>query len=337
MARQPTIADLIETWAPRLQKAFLDAIALIRDRAQIGVIATMLERGDVDGAVRAVGLDPVAFRDFDRALADTFDAGGNAAMGRVPAVREPSGHRLNILFDARNPVAESWLRDHSSTLIADIVADQRVAVRQALTAGMAAGQNPRDVALDVVGRINATTGKREGGVVGLTASQEAWARNYADELARGDPAALTRALRDKRFDRAVQKAVKDGVPIPADLRAKMVLAYRNRALRYRGEAIGRTEAMTSLHQAQDESFRQAIEAGQVRRQDVRKVWRSAGDARVRDTHRHLNGQSVGMTETFRSTSGARLRYPGDPQAPAGEVINCRCACEYRVDFLANVA
>lgn len=337
MARQPTIADLIETWAPRLQKAFLDAVSVILDRAQVGLIATMLERGDVDGAIRAVGLDPVAFRDLDRSLGETFDAGGNAAMGRVPAVREPSGHRLDILFDTRNPVAESWLRDHSSTLVTDIVADQRVAIRQALTAGMAAGQNPRTVALDLVGRVDAATGKRAGGTIGLTASQEAWARNYAEELARADPAALSRSLRDKRFDRAVQKAIKDGVPISADLQAKMIAAYRNRALRYRAEAIGRTEAMTALHQAQDESFRQAIEAGQIRRQDVRKVWRSAGDARVRDTHRSLNGQSVGMSDTFRSSSGARLRFPGDPQAPASEIINCRCACEYRVDYLANVA
>lgn len=337
MSRPLNIEDLIATWAPRLAKAFMDAIALIRDRAQVGLIAIMLERGDIDGAVRAVGLDPVAFRDLDRAIAEAFDAGGNAAMGRVPAVREPSGHRLDILFDARNPQAENWLRDHSSTLITEIVADQRTAVRQALTAGMAAGNNPRAVALDLVGRVTAPAGKRAGGSIGLTASQEQWARNYAEELASGDPKALTRTLRDARFDRTVAKAIKHGTPIPAETLEKMVAAYRNRALRYRAEAIGRTEAMTALHQAQDQGFKQAIGAGQIRAQDVRKVWRSASDGRVRDTHRALNGESVGMQASFTSPSGAQLRFPGDPLAPASETVNCRCSCEYRVDFLANVA
>lgn len=336
MAAGPDIGAMVEDWAPRVAKAFLEAIALIRDRAQIGQIATMLERGDVDGALRAVGLDPAAFRALDVAVAQAFEAGGNATTTKIPASRTAVGHRLDILFNARNPEAENWLRSHSATLVTDIVEDQRTMIRAALTAGMEAGRNPRTVALDLVGRINATTRRREGGTIGLTASQEAWVRNYEAELAAGDPKALTRTLRDKRFDRTVAKAIREGAPIPPETLAKMVAAYRNRALRYRGEAIGRTEAMAALHQAQDESFRQAIAAGQVDARDVRKVWHSAGDRRVRDTHRILNGESVGFTESFTSPSGARLRYPGDARAPAAEIIQCRCWCEYRIDFLANV-
>lgn len=336
MASGPDIAALIEAWAPQIARAFLEAFALVRDRAQIGLIGTMLERGDYEGSIRAVGLDPAAFRVLDTTLARAFEAGGGATATAIPANRTASGHRLDVLFNARNPEAEEWLRTHSATLISEIVDDQRTMIRQHLTAGMEKGKNPRTVALDLVGRINATTRRREGGAIGLTASQETWVRNYEAELAAGDPKALTRTLRDKRFDRTVAKAIREGAPIPPETLAKMVAAYRNRALRYRGEAIGRTEAMAALHQAQDESFRQAIAAGQVDPRDVRKVWHSAGDRRVRDTHRILNGESVGFTQSFTSPSGARLRYPGDARAPAAEIIQCRCWCEYRIDFLANV-
>ncbi|MFE1598188.1 phage minor head protein [Methylobacterium sp. ID0610] len=330
------LAALIETWAPQLQRAFLVAIADIADRAQIGVITAMIARGDIESAVTAVGLDPVAFRVLDAATAQAFEAGGNATVDGFPPARGPDGHRLRIRFDVRNPSAEDWLRDHSSRKVTEIVEDQRTMIRAALTAGMVAGRNPRDVALDLVGRIDPATKKRTGGTLGLTAHQEEWARRYADQLARLDPAALTRQLRDKRFDGAVKKAIAAGKPLGGEQIAKMLTAYRNRALRYRAETIGRTEAMAALHQSQDEATQQAINRGQINPVHVEEIWHATIDGRVRDTHRAMNGQRVRRGQPFVSPSGARLRYPGDPQAPAGETVNCRCWVEVRVDFLAGV-
>lgn len=43
----------------------------------------------------------------------------------------------------------------------------------------------------------------------------------------------------------------------------------------------------------------------------------------RDTHKELNGKRKPMGEAFETENG-KLRYPGDPSAPAEEVINCRC-------------
>lgn len=94
--------------------------------------------------------------------------------------------------------------------------------------------------------------------------------------------------------------------------------------------------MASLHAAQIEAFEQAIESGGVARQNVRKVWVATRDARTRDTHRALGGESVGIDDAFVSPSGARLRFPGDPEAPAAEVANCRCTMAIRIDHLANL-
>jgi len=330
--------QLIEQWDPVLRRAFLNGVSQIRDQVTIKVIADLLERGDIGGAVRTVALNSVSFRALDAAILQAFEAGGVYTTDRIPALREPSGYRLRVQFDVRNLRAEEWLRAHSSTLISRIIEDQRIAIRQHLTAGMEAGQSPRAVALDLVGRVNRTTGRREGGVIGLTASQEEWVRRYAAELA--DPAllrnALGRSLRDRRFDRSIMKALRDGTPLPADMQARMVTAYRNRALRYRAEVIARTEAMTALHRSQVEAFQQAIDAGQVNEQAVTKVWHSAADKRVRHTHQALHGQSVGFKAEFVSPSGARLAYPGDSSAPASEIIQCRCWMDIKIDFLAGI-
>lgn len=330
--------QLIEEWDPRLRKAFLDGVYRLRSRAQISAIAERLERGDIEGAIRAVGLDPASFRDLDRAIGQAYEAGGEFTTRQMPVATGSDGLRLVIQFSVRNFRAEEWLRTYSSDLIRDIVDDQRVMVRQHLVSGMQAGANPRTTALDLVGRVNPQTGRREGGVIGLTASQEEWVRNYEAELS--DPSrmkdALNRNLRDKRFDSAVNKAIRDGEPIPAGTRDAMVRNYRNRALRYRAETIARTESMRSLHAGQDESIRQAIESGAITRDQVEFIWRATSDKRTRDTHREMNGQRRKMGLPFESPSGARLEYPGDPSAPIAETANCRCWRETRIDFLRGI-
>lgn len=328
--------QLIEKWWPTIKDVFLAIVQTTRRRAQVRLIAEMLERGDVDGAVRAVHLDEASFRDLERAIERAYEDGGQYTAEKLPALRQPDGYRLDVVFNVRNPRAEAWLKDHSSTLVKEIVADQQQMIREALRAGMEAGQNPRTVALDLVGRIDPVTGNREGGKIGLTASQEAWAREYRTELQTLDANSLERALRDKRFDRTVAKAIREGKPIPAATVQKMVTAYTNRALRYRAETIARTEALTSLHAAQIEAARQAIDAGQISEGAVTKKWRNSAGNRVRDTHRALGGQTVAFEAKFVSPSGAQLLYPGDPSAPARERVACRCWQEIEVDFLAGI-
>jgi len=331
------IDELIDAWDSKLRRAFIAAVHALRDRAQVSLVVERLEKGDVAGALAAVDLDPIAFRSFESTIAQAFEDGGRATIDRVPALKQPDGFRLSIEFDVRNLRAEGWLRDHSGKAVTEILADQRDMVRSALVAGMEAGRNPRSVALDLVGRINAATGRREGGLIGLTSSQEVWVRGFAQELADvPSAAALDRKLRDKRFDSAIRKAIAEQKPLPAELREKMLVAYRNRALRLRAETIARTEAMVALHESQSVAMQAAIQSGAIDEDQVAFVWRTARDARVRDTHRTMNGQRAVLGQPFISGSGARIRYPGDPAAPAAEVINCRCWREPKIDYLRGI-
>lgn len=330
--------QLIDAFDPVLRKAFLDSVYALRNQAHIDQIARMLEKGDVEGAIRAVGLDPVAFRVFDKAIVDAFEAGGNATVRIIPIITDAQGFRVVVQFNIRNPAAEQWLNDHSGTLIKEIMDDQRIMIREYLLAGMQAGNNPRTTALDLVGRIGAS-GRRENGIIGLTSSQAEWVRKYSAELASDNPrTALERQLRDKRFDRAVISAAEKGEPIPAELRGKMVDAYENRALRYRAEAIARTEAMASLHESQQQAMEQAVASGAISQDAVTFTWRTAKprDKKARESHTPMDGQTVAMGEKFITGDGNELEYPGDPSADPAETIFCRCWREPSVDFLAGI-
>jgi hypothetical protein len=328
--------NLIDKWDLELRKAFLDAVYQMRNTAHIEQIANMLAQGDVTGAVQAVGLDPVQFRRFDRTFEAAFEEGGNTTAKLIPVTRNAEGFRTVVQFSIRNQSAEQWLRAHSSKFVVEVLEDQRNMIREHLTDGMVKGVNPRTAALELVGRIG-PSGRREGGVVGLTSSQSEWVRNYSAELASETPGdALQRDLRDRRFDPAVRRAISTGEPIPAALREKMVTSYKNRALKFRADAIARTEAMAALHQSQDEAMRQGISQGAISAENVTYIWRATDDDRTRDSHRVMDGQTVAQDEAFITGNGVQLMYPGDPNGPPEEIINCRCWREPNVDFLAGV-
>ncbi|BAQ44397.1 hypothetical protein [Methylobacterium aquaticum] len=321
------LGTLLDAWAPKVAQAFQRVVADIKGLVQPSHVAARLVAVGPDAAATAVPLQPALFRPLDQAIEQAFEGGGKATIDALPAARGPDGGRIRTIFDIRSPAAEAWLRDHSSTLVREIIDDQRAAIRARLVAGMEAGRNPRDVALDLVGRVDRATGRRVGGIIGLTAYQEAIVRNYAAELARADAAALDRQLRDPRYDGALKRAIAEGKPLAADQITRMVAAYESRMLRHRGETIAKTETTPALYEARIQALEQASASGRIDIGEVRKRWRDSGGPNVRHTHRLLNGQTVPARASFVSSSGAILRYPADPRAPAAERVNCECDIE----------
>jgi hypothetical protein len=337
--RQRLLEPLLQKWGPEIARAFLASVDLVVNDADFARLQRRIAAGDISGALDALFLNAAAFAQFSAALASSFNAGGSAATQSMPK-RRPDGTRLVVRFDGSNPQAEQWLRDYSSQKVAEILEDQRNMVRDRLSRGMARGDNPRTVALDLVGRIDKATGKREGGLIGLTQRQEASIAKAADELSGVDREMLenylSRKLRNKSFDRHVVKALRDGTPIPADIRRKMVTALRNATLKFRGDMIGRTEALSVLHRGRYQAFAQAITSGEVSADEVTRSWQSASDNRVRESHAKMNGQTIGFYEYYTTPSGAKLLFPGDPAGPASEIINCRCTENIRINFLSRL-
>lgn len=84
----------------------------------------------------------------------------------------------------------------------------------------------------------------------------------------------------------------------------------------RAFTIARTEALTAVSLGQDAAFQDAktVIPG------LKKKWITAGDGRVRDSHKDLDGKEVEADEDF----SYNLAYPRDTRGSAADVINCRC-------------
>lgn len=336
MATKQTLLDLIDRFTPELRRRFLASVQDIKDQARISQIQAALEAGNINAAINALGLEPAAMRPLTAATEQAFETGGIFTASQFQRPSSQAAFR----FDVRNSRAEATLRGITSW-DQTFTDDQFDMIRDFLNDGMARGINPRQMALDLVGRIDKATGRRTGGIIGLNNQQERYLANARRELAalHDDAEALARykarTLRDARFDSVVNKAAKNGTPLTQTQIDQLSTRYSDNLLQWRGETIARDQSIKALNSAQQEATQQLIDSGAVDQQDIQREWDATGDNRTRETHRDMDGQKVGLDEPFISPSGARMMFPGDSSlgAPPEETIQCRCRVRLRIDYI----
>ena len=320
-----------------VQKAFLEAFNKARTFAKIKALVDAVQTGNVDQIMSAIGIRESLYSGLTETVRNAYVQGGTAAIiADLPK-------RLAMEFNINNPRAETWLRNRSSQLITgDLIPQQRAAIQVMLQEGMIKGKNPRSVALDIVGRIS-ETGRRSGGVIGLTEQQAMYVSNMADDLYSWNAASerlnpvnpryFNRKLRDRRFDKIVRESMESGTPLPKATREKIVARYSDRMLKHRGDTIGRTEALRALNESSDEALRQIVDEGLAPKESAVRIWRHSYSKDEREGHLMMDGQEAKLDEYFTNPlTGAMLRYPGD--GPASEAVNCRCWIEHSIDFAA---
>lgn len=92
-----------------------------------------------------------------------------------------------------------------------------------------------------------------------------------------------------------------------------------------------TIARTETHKAANVSeFTRAKEASVDAGLNVIVEWLSTNDGRVRDSHKHANGQKRPIGQSF-LVGGDAMKHPADPSASAANTINCRCVLSYSVE------
>jgi len=339
----PDLLAIQTSHEAKVLAAFRESIQAVRDQATIAEIVRLLEAGDVDGVITLLDLDQSTFEPLEEAIRQAYREGGLVGAEQIGSIPIDAG-TVAAKFSMQSQAAVQWITNMSARLVTEIVDDQRQMIRERLTEAVSSGVNPRTAALDLVGRIDQRTKKRAGGFIGLTSGQAKWAANARTELESLDSSYFQRKLRDKRYDSTIRKAINEGKPLNQTQIARIVNSMQHKILKYRGDVISRTESLNALRAGQYEAIRQAAEKGEVSLQEVMKEWDATMDKRTRLDHMEMEATYSGdgaipFNQVFIAPDGSRLRFPGDVElgASAKEVIQCRCRCVYKIDFIGRQA
>lgn len=219
--------------------------------------------------------------------------------------------RPGIAFDQLSPDVITGIRTLDSRVITTISTEVRETVRQAIKRGIEAGESPRAIA----------RGLRD--VVGLAPNQANAVANFRGLLEIGDREALSRKLRDKRFD-ATLKSGKTLTPEQID---RMTSAYQRRMVNWHAETVSRTTALDAQRLGQRISWKQAIDQGIVDNRLLMKRRIVTLDGRERPEHHAMNGQVRRFDEPY-----------SNGEMVSGDLSwNCRCVDQYFVATPAFLA
>lgn len=125
----------------------------------------------------------------------------------------------------------------------------------------------------------------------------------------------------KHITAQISRGISSGLTtqqIAHNLAGKMTGTYNNPKGAY---AYAKRIARTEGHRIQCQGTMDAMYGAREKGADVVKKWDAALDARTRNSHAKVDGEWKELDERF--SNG--LRFPGDPNGAAAEVINCRCA------------
>lgn len=328
-----TLAEIESKYGSKVSLAFADAIDGLRNDVILKRVTDAIARGDIEGALRALNIDDAVFSGVRQQLAAAFAESGTAVLAVVKL--DPPGETRGVLrWNVGNPEAEKALSEWLGAKITQITEDTREAARTALSEGFAKGQGPRQIALDVVGRVG-PNGRRVGGVLGLSAQQERWVSNMRQYLQDGDLERVLRmSKRDRRFDRSILKLIREGKQPTAKQIETWTGRYADRLLKLRGDTISRTETAAAVEQGRFDAFRQGMAAKGYPEQYAIKEWRHGGGGmKPRVQHVAEDATEVnGLNTPFQMPDGTLIQYPHAPEAPAKHVINCTCSLLIRMDW-----
>lgn len=325
-----------------IARAFLVDVRFVRRSVTLAAVQRALQRNNV-GAINDLLLNRAAFSQVLEELRTALLAGANQVQKAVPQnARTPDGARIAFRFDVRDPVVEEFLAATAATLVNDVVQQQREAIQFYLQRGLRLGQNPRQTALDIVGRVNRVTGNRVGGIIGLNAQQARAVAALKEALA--DPDTATRYFRlqrrDRRFDSMVKRSRRLGRPLTASQIERITSRYSDRLLQLRGETIARTETLEAMSTGRHQAMEQVVQKGGIDPRFVTRTWETNMDGRERRQHALMNRTSVtGYNQPFYLPDNTRMKHPGDRSLGAGadQIINCRCYERVDIDFIAAEA
>ena len=122
--------------------------------------------------------------------------------------------------------------------------------------------------------------------------------------------------------RVISVSQRDGLSV-AETAKRIQQRFEPRFSRARASTIARTETHSASSFANRQMGKELAGTGVT----LMKQWVSTNDDRTRLSHRIANGTKIPMEEDF-VVDGMKMKYTGDPNGGARNVINCRCVTIY---------
>lgn len=320
--QQREIERLLSQLEPRVAAAFADAIQAARRNVDFSALIEALDRGDLGAAIRLLDVPQGLLFPLEDAVRAAYIEGG-----QMVAIAAP---QALLGFAGSTPAALEWLRNLSSTRIQGIKADTLDAVRAALVSGRDQGMGARELATMIVGK--RVGNRREGGILGLTTQIADSIMSGRAKLLSGDPALMAEyldlKLRDRRYDRTIKKAIKEGRKLTVKEVDAILDAHKSKALAYRGRVIAKNETFSALEAGRYEAVAQAIENPDVAGATSR--WQHNLSLEPRLDHVAMSGTVVEFGQDFVFPDGTRMKYAHDPSGGIKHTAGCRCITVHRI-------
>lgn len=327
--------EQIDKLSPGLAAEFLSAVDNIRMSFTLRALTAGVGRGSEE-IIRLMRLDDEAFASMLLKRGDLFQSGAVDQVRALMLTAPKAYRRRSYTFDRNKQNAIEIMRRDGAAMVREISESTREAVRLVMLDGFENRRSAKQIALDLAGRLNRATGRREGGIIGLTSRQAQYVLSVREKLENLDMDYFKHTKRYKLSDSVVRRHMKEGRPIPKADIERLVRRYADGLLKYRAETIAQTETKSAYEAGRFEGFEQMVDTLGVPSQALRLGWIARSDNHTRDSHHHLHGKSVLPGTPFTTIHGNRMRFPGDRAYGAGaeDVINCRCTFDLWVDWKA---
>lgn len=333
-AQKAAIQALVKQLEPSIAKSFSDAVYSARGRVNIAELIAAMQSGDLAAAQNMLTMTDADFAPVKEAIRGAYVQSGQSAAAILPR-----GIAAKWGFDSFDPRAVAFITEHGAALVQGIIADTQEATQAVLTRALTEQRSLREAALDIVGRLNTRTGKREGGILGLTSQMTDEITNARAILS--DPNRLREYLvkdqvtgrwktkyarADQRFKNVVVKAINEGRGLTKAEIERGLELHKNKLLKVRGQMIARNEAFTAQATGRDLAMQQIKERPDIETVTVR--WQHNLSQNPRDDHVAMDGTVIDLGQTF-NFPDAQMKHPHDPAGGASHSIGCRCIAVYR--------
>ncbi|AHD02946.1 hypothetical protein [Leisingera methylohalidivorans] len=324
-SQRQALIEALRKLEPGIRRAFEDAIQRASSAISLKQVIELMEANRFEDLVRLLRIDQSVLYPLTEALRGGYIVGGN--LGSAVAPKSLIGY---FGFNGRHERAEAWLTQNGARFIQGITEESTQTVRTAVQAGIQQGRSSRAVAAELIGR--RVGSRRVGGYLGLTAQQADSIISGRSKLASGDPVQMREylglKLRDKRFDRTILKASREGRSITGKQLDQIMEAHRSKALRYRAKVVAKFEAREALAAGREEAMVQLLDRPDV--EEVTARWQHNLSKEPRPDHVTMSGTVITLGQGFQFPDGTRMKRPHDQNGPLRHRIGCNCMAIYRL-------